>query len=68
MQRMQIFDLLTPGTKTLQNTEQITQITWVEKSNKKPNKFGNPDLARLGEKNHRIIKLSHLALRTHPVF
>ena len=30
---MQIFDLLPPGTKTLQNTE---QITGVEKPNKEP--------------------------------
>ena len=43
MQKLQIFDLLPPGTKTLQNTEQIKQRTWVKKSNKKPNKFGNPD-------------------------
>ena len=52
MQKIQIFDLSPPGNKTLQNTE---QITWVEKSNKKPRRFRNSDLARLGEKNHRKI-------------
>ena len=54
MQRMHIFVLLPQETKTLQNTE---QITGVQKQNKKPIKFRNPDLARSGEKNHRINKL-----------
>ena len=62
MQRMQIFDLLPPETKTLQNTE---QITGVENPNKKPRKFRNSDLGRSGDKNHRTIKLFDLAPRKH---
>ena len=62
MQRMQIFDLLPQETKTLQNTE---QITGVQKQNKKPRKFRNPDLARSGDKNHRKYNLSDLAPRKH---
>ena len=52
MQRMEIFDILPPGIKTLQKTEQITGM---EKLNKKPRKFPNSDLARSGEKNYRKI-------------
>ena len=58
MQRMQIFDLLPPGTKILQKAEQITK-NGGGKPIKKPRQFLNPDLAESGEKNHRIIKLSH---------
>ena len=50
MQRIQIFDLLPPATKTLKNAE---QKTGVEKPNKKPRKFSNSYLARSGEKNLR---------------
>ena len=61
---MQVFDILPPKTKTLQNTE---QITGVEKPNKKPRRIRNTDLARSGEKNHRVIKISHFAPRKHPL-